>query len=379
VVAEGVLRVHSITENPPQFGYEAVVPLAEDEPGFEGLGSVDLSPIFEVRSIRTSGAGIGWRQRAQFPPAIGVVTGIDEVPDSGDIDFVIDTPGVGMRIGRASQEISEFLTPYTLVQDPQKLRRLKRFRLSKRWVEFEEDPTQEPWEESIWLPVARIHRPKFRGCQSTYSATEVTSTGYDAQFDFGPAAIGGDSEFSVTLSKDLPATRTCKEAAIKATLTVLFGRTLVDGEVVSEGTRVVVDDVQPKVFQYRDIEPHDDQCGWARREIPPDRVTADKNLLRATGKEGDAPTERFGIATKASGRVGLTLGFNASGVPLRVSVAYKRSCEHRCEISTRTMPGAHYLGYQPELGNPLEQCWTVLTPRAPAKRTDAGSRVPRRR
>ena len=352
------MRVHSIETIPPVFEYDAYLPVEADDRHQESV-ETSMSPVFEVRAVRSVGTGMRLSRTRGRAPAFGVVRNLRPLGGTEDFTFLLETPGMASRIATVSPQIAEVLSDNSVMQNPQTLARKGWFTLRRTTVTFVPDPTQEPWINDVWLPTARIHRPARRGCRSMFSAAQTKASEFDASFDFGPVWVGGNVKFTVTQQQDLPASQTCKEAKLKATLTVLFGQTLVDGQVVSDGTRLILSNPRPETWTYEDIDRDEDGCGLPVDQAPK-LGQIERNLMGASGGDKDAPTDRFGIATELSGRVSLSVGFSPYGQPLKIGVAYSRSCEYKCEIATTMMPGAHYLGYQPHSDNPFERCWSVL-------------------
>jgi hypothetical protein len=150
---------------------------------------------------------------------------------------------------------------------------------------------------------------------------------------------------------------TCKEAVVRAQLVFAFGTTYVGKKPLFSGARIDVRDIKERDREYRDVPPELDNCGWKQDALPKQEPIIER-LSNAAGGVDDAPSTKLDIGTEVCGRMSIGLGLN--GVPAQFSLGYTRRCAHVAGIYTRLMPGADYLGYLPQLDNPLEQCWTVL-------------------
>lgn len=353
------MRVHSVESVPPVFQYDAYLPVSVGDPAGTRLPYREEVGTFEVRSVREVGGGLPASRFSGFEPAFGLLSSIEPDQDTGDIAFLLNIPGFAARTGRASPELAKVLEGNVVLQNPQILSQTGRFRLRRDIVSFIPDPTQEPWQDEVWLPTARIHRPDIPGCSSMYSAMNTSEDEYEASFDFGPVGVGGNVTFGFTYQQDLPATESCKEIAVPAKLTVLFGQTVVNGEVVSDGARFIISEVRDQDWEFHDIDPQGHNCSWDMERIP-SASRCERNLMRATGKSDDAPKETFEIHKQMSGRASLSLGLSTHGQSLKVGIGYTRTCSVKCRIATTMMPGARYMTYLPTPADPLERCWSVL-------------------
>ncbi|MGC2373163.1 MAG: hypothetical protein WA484_04730 [Solirubrobacteraceae bacterium] len=343
-------RVHSvdITSGQPD-QYTAFLPIAEDAPDLWGdIGSDQ--PIFDAEVIKAPRSSRVARGR---PTLLYSALEVDD-------DLVLEGPGLQTAVLRVDPDAKEFLSGPAAIVPSKILGRVgPGIRLRGIPIRFEPDPAQEPWSASIWLPVAYIHRPNRRNCKSVYTLTDKNISTYDAQFLVGGSGVKGQAKFSVEFTRELPASKTCKEAKIRATVSVVFGTVYLGDKPIFHGTQIEITDIDPDDREYADIPAECDQCGWPIEQAPKLKQTIE-HLRGATGGVDDAPVDRYKIEREVAGT--MSVGLELNRLPISMSLAYTRTCAYTSTLETRLMPGADYLGYLPRLENPLEKCWTVLAP-----------------
>lgn len=345
------IRVHSIEESRDESGsFIAYVPVAEDEPGLWGTGEEDI-PVLQAEVVRASKPPRAQRRALHY-------SALSEGSALGEDEVILRGAGSRETVLRMSAGDAELLAGDSVVVQSERLARPGLFvRLRGVRVDFAPDPAQQPWTSFVWLPVARVHRPKRRGCRAIYSVTDTKTDKLEASFAVSGSGVKGEAKFTVETGQELPATSTCKELCVRAKCSIVFGTTYVANEPVAYGTRVLISDIDASDSEYRDLPEHLDLCNWPQDKVPVAGRTM-KRLRGASGGVEDAETDFFSIEKEVAGTMALGLDFGK--VPLTLSIAYTRTSSQKSALQTRLMPGADYLGYLPRADNPLEKCWTVL-------------------
>jgi hypothetical protein len=342
--------INEIPERPLE--YEAFLPMSEGE---ESVLAGPASPFFEVRLVSGHGLSTG-RLMTGVIPRVGVVQSLVAHDEDADYDLTLTSPGIDETVFRVSSDVTNYISENDVILQPVTLGEASRVRLRKVKVQFVPDPTIDPWHFPVFLPLARIHRPSIRGCVTTYSVATTKVQTYEADFSFGGSGLGASVEFRSTLKRTYSASASCKEVRVPAQAAIVYGTTLMNGEPVSDGTRVHIFGVEDRTI-YADLKPELDQCGWDVSRIPQQTVT-DDDLSSATGERDDSMTDERTITRKGSGKI--ALGVDLGKVPFKVSASYSRSCEHEVIVTTTYMPGWRYVGYLPQLINQDEKCFTVV-------------------
>lgn len=345
--------VHSVEEPPEEpESFVAYVPvLEEDTSPWE---DIDV-PIFEAEVVRASPAasavprGRSIRYSLFAEPSVG---------PTGDLDVLLAGPSGETTEIRVAPEVRQHLPDdVAFILEPEFLGRTGRHTFRGADVEFVPDPAQDAWRSDVWLPIARIHRPKHPGCTAVYTAKNSEADTHEAGFAIAGLGAKGQLRFGVTMQHTYQAEATCKEACVYAKIAIIFGTTYVDKIPFVYGNRIKVWDIDPTRRAYRDIPAVFDQCGWSEEKTHPEGRTVD-HLRDATGGRDDGLSDAVTISRETSGT--MSLGVEFSGTPVTLSVGYTRNCSHEAALQTQFVPGADYLGYLPRIDNPLEKCWTVL-------------------
>lgn len=347
-------QIHSVLEPEEEpDAFLAYVVIADDQPTqgpFQWEG-----PALEAEVIRAAPAPMIPRGRSIRYSLFAE----QRTTPAGEMDLLLTGPGGGLTELRLSPETQSYLAEdATFLLEPDLLGQVGGgIRLHGIPIEFVPDPAQESWTGSIWLPIARIHRPNFRGCHARYTVLDTQDTTYNVDFGFSGFGMKGDLKFSADFKRTYPAESSCKEACVQAKISIIWGTTRVGDRPLSYGTRIKVWGVEPERRAYRDIPPPDDHCGWPEAKAPTQGRTFE-DLTGATGESGDAPDDEVTIGTEVAGTV--SIGVEFGGNPVTLSMGYSRRCAHKTALQTTYMPGASYLGYRPRIDNPMEKCWTVL-------------------
>jgi hypothetical protein len=346
------VAIESIRELPERpLQYEALLPIDDAAEGAE-IGS---SPAFEVQVLRGHQIIHGSAMMGLAPRA-GVVSSLVANDDSADLDLTLLSPGLPETVLRVSSEVANYVSPDDIVLQPVVLGEAGWFRFKRVKIEFIPDPMVEPWDFPVFLPLARVHRPEFKDCVTTYSVSESNTKTYEADFNFGGLGAGASVAFTSTLKRTYSASATCKEVRVPARASIVYGTTMMNGQPVSDGTRVHIYGVENKIG-YADIKPELDQCGWEVSRIPDQELT-EANLSGATGGKDDSMQDDMTVGRQGSGKV--SLGVDLGKIPFKISTTYSRDCAYEVDVSTTFMPGADYIGYHPQLVNLQEKCWSVI-------------------
>jgi hypothetical protein len=349
------MRITSIEEHPPQYSYEALLPIEDTHPDWGRSGARSTVEVLSVRGFRGAVPSRVRQSHATF----GIVTDVRPMKNFDEVELTLDSPGRTTAFARVSASDTAKLPQDTIVQSPQILmKRGVKLRLRPVTVEFSPDPYHEPWISDVWLPIARVHRPDRDGCMTTLTVTNTKITDYSVGFNFAGYGIGGDVSFSAVLRRTMPASATCKEARVKAKLTVLFGTTLVDGVPVANGARLILSDVDERKRGYADLPKAGHGCGRTEDQLPKSAVLSWWDTTEASGGREDTPDDAMKIGRQTSGSV--SVGLDLGKIPLSVSLAYTRTSVHEAELDTWFAPGASYFGYTVPPTNQVEKFWTVV-------------------
>jgi hypothetical protein len=348
------IRVHSVVEPTRSKGPTSViafVALEESSPDADiwGAGGDDL-PTLDAEVVRAP------KRTRRRDKAIRYTS----LSESGSLDDEVTLRGAGSHktVLRLAPDDASLLAQGPVLHRSEQLAKPGLFvRLRGVRVDFVPDDAQPAWESAVWLPVARIHRPKHRGCKAVYSLVATSGETLEAKFAVSGLGVNGETKFAVETSQELPATSACKELSIRARCSIVFGTTYVAGRPVAYGSRILISDIDGSESRYRDLPASLDLCGWSEEKAPARGRTIER-LSTASGGVDDAKTDLFAIDREVAGT--MALGVEFAKVPVTLSIQYTRTSSQRTVLQTRLMPGADYLGYLPRPDNPMEKCWTVL-------------------
>lgn len=214
------------------------------------------------------------------------------------------------------------------------------------------DGTDQEW--SVEIPLLRLHRPDFEGCEAKYSLGRATSTGGSFKFTFG-VGIGGEATITAKATETYVAAESCVQVLVTATLATALFTVRINGEEVRrewDATVVAVDD---DVRDPGAIPGSADECGQpyaAARGLPQFRSWD-------LSQDGDpALEESIELSEVCNG----TLGLELEAAPFKLEVGLERETSRTTAIETSLAAGRRYSAYVPPSQSTLERCWTADLP-----------------
>ena len=209
------------------------------------------------------------------------------------------------------------------------------------------------------LPLVRVHCPRHKGCEATYTTTASNKTSVDGSVTI--AGIGGGSGIELTgvFARQYSTNAVCVEVVLPARIRVTMGRTLVDGTEVSYGMRADILTVDAKAKQTRRVRRSDDGCQRAGGSV--DASIRLEDLDQTATPAGVNVTTSLTQTRQVTGKV--IVGLELGTAPFKVGFNYTRTMSEETKVETVLTPGARYIAFPPN-GLPgtdqhLEICWTT--------------------